>query len=152
MTRAYTVLQNSLRGSTTAKLSIFGYIVYKGGKWRFGELPQRKTPLKQSGRREREILQLLKDCRLLWKAWRKAKDHKKEGLKNLWAQIRTRLTNPRRAEIIRKSRSRRRKQGQASSVTLLCMPEAYWRIRRTGRSTPWNRSWRTILRRRSVTA
>ncbi len=110
--QSYTVLQNSLRGSTTGKLNIFGDVVYEEGKERFGELQQRKTPPKQSGRWEREILQLVKERRLLRKAWRKAKDHKKECLKNLWAQIRTRLTNLRWAERIRKHRSRKARQGK----------------------------------------
>lgn len=64
----YTVLQNSIRGSVTAKLNIFGDIIYEEGKGRFGELIQRKIPPKQSGRREREILQLVKECRLVRKA------------------------------------------------------------------------------------
>lgn len=36
-------------------------------------------------------------------------DHEKEGLKNLWGQIRARLTNLRQAERIRKCRSRKEK-------------------------------------------
>lgn len=89
----HTVLQNSITCSITVKLNIFGDIVYEEGKGRFGELLQRKTPLKQSGRWEREILLLVKECHLLQKAWRKAMDHKKGGLKNPWGQIRARLTN-----------------------------------------------------------
>lgn len=105
----HTVLQNLIRGSITAKLNIFGDIIHEEGKVIFGELPQRKAPLKQSRRREREILQLVKEHCLFRKAWRKAMDHEKEGLKNLWGQIRTRLTNLRRAERIRKRRSRKEK-------------------------------------------
>lgn len=56
----HTVLHNLIKGSTTAKLNIFEDVVYKKGKERFGEPPKRKTsPPKQSGRREREILQLV---------------------------------------------------------------------------------------------
>ncbi len=41
----YTVLQNSIRGCVTAKLNIFGDIVYEEGNGRFGELRQRKIPV-----------------------------------------------------------------------------------------------------------
>lgn len=69
------------------------------------ELQQRKAPPKQSTRWEKEILQLVKERYCLRKSWRKAKDHEKEGLKNLCNQIRDRLSHLRRAERIRKRRS-----------------------------------------------
>ncbi len=94
----YTVLQNAIRSSATAKLNIFGDIIYEEGIGRFGELIQRKILPKQSGRWEREILQLVKERRLVRKAWRKAMDHE---------SIRARLTNLRWAERIRKRRSRK---------------------------------------------
>ncbi|KAK7910435.1 hypothetical protein WMY93_015119 [Mugilogobius chulae] len=76
---------------------------------RFGELQQRKAAPIQQGRREREILKLVKERRLLRKSWRKASDNEKEGLKNLWNQLRGRLAQLRRAERIRKRRSRKEK-------------------------------------------
>ncbi|KAF7648495.1 hypothetical protein LDENG_00156220 [Lucifuga dentata] len=43
------------------------------------------------------------------KAWRKAEELEKEGLKILWDQLKGRLANLRRAERIRKHRSRKEK-------------------------------------------
>lgn len=43
------------------------------------------------------------------KAWRRAEEEEKEGLQNLWSQIRTRLTHLRRAERIRRRRSNKEK-------------------------------------------
>lgn len=43
------------------------------------------------------------------KAWRKAEDQEKEGLKNLWNQIKARLADLRRAERIRKCRNHKEK-------------------------------------------
>lgn len=103
----HTILQNALKGNTIAKLNIFGDIIYEEGKARFGELQQRKNLPKQSGRREREIHQLLKERRLLRKAWRRSEDHEKEGLKNLWDRIRAKLGLLRRAERIRRRSSRK---------------------------------------------
>lgn len=49
------------------------------------------------------------DCTRGGGAWRKAMDHEKGGLKNLWGQIRARLTNLRLAEMIRRCRSCKKK-------------------------------------------
>ncbi|XP_016406634.1 uncharacterized protein LOC107739136 [Sinocyclocheilus rhinocerous] len=76
---------------------------------RFGALSQRRSIPKRTGRREREILQLVKERRLLRKAWKKAEDKEKEGLKNLWNQIQARLADLRCAERIRKHRNRKEK-------------------------------------------
>lgn len=72
-------------------------------------MPQRSTIPKQIGRWEKEILQLVKERHLLWKAWRKAKDEEKECLKDLWSQIKARLANLRCAERIRSCRSHKEK-------------------------------------------
>ncbi|XP_058614749.1 uncharacterized protein LOC131529194 [Onychostoma macrolepis] len=58
-------------------------------------------------------MQLVKEHCLVRKAWRKAVDHEKEGLKNLWGQIRAKLTNLRRMERIRK-RKRRKEKARSS--------------------------------------
>ena len=102
-------LQYSLKGSTTSKLNLLGNIIYEEGKQSFGEMPKKKPTTKQKGRREREIFQLVKERRLLRKAWRKAQDLEKEALKCLWDQLKSRLANLRRAERIRKRRSRKEK-------------------------------------------
>lgn len=57
------------------------------------------------GRWEREISQLVKERRLLQKAWRKAEGEEKEGLQSLWRQLRGRLAQLRQAEWIRKHSS-----------------------------------------------
>lgn len=62
------ILQNSLAGSTTTKLNLFGNIVYGEGKERFGEMSQKKNTPKQKGRRGMEIHKLVKERRLLRKA------------------------------------------------------------------------------------
>lgn len=46
----HTILQHALKGNTIAKMNIFGDIIYEEGKARFGELQQRKSLSKQSGR------------------------------------------------------------------------------------------------------
>ncbi|KAL6468408.1 hypothetical protein MHYP_G00240850 [Metynnis hypsauchen] len=100
------ILGKSLQGSVTTKLNLFGNILYEEGKERFGERTGRKSTPREPGRREREIHNLVKERRSL----RKAVDSEKEGLKALWAQIRTRLATLRRAERIRKWRSRKEKE------------------------------------------
>jgi len=94
----HTSLQNALKGNTIAKLNIFGDFIYEEAKRGFGELQQRKSLPKQCGRLEREIHQLVKERRLLWKAWKRSEDHEKEGLKKLWDHIRVKLGLLRRAE------------------------------------------------------
>lgn len=59
---------------------------------------------------EREIIQLLKERRHLWKAWRRAEDEEKEGFQILWKQIRTRLTHLRWAIRIGKRKSCKEKK------------------------------------------
>ncbi|KAJ8375377.1 hypothetical protein SKAU_G00059570 [Synaphobranchus kaupii] len=103
------ILQNLLAGSTTVKLNLFGNIIYEEGKERFGEMHQKKNTPKQKGRRETETFKLVKERRLLRKAWRKSEEHEKEDLKALWDQLKARLANLRRAERIRKRRSRKEK-------------------------------------------
>lgn len=61
---------------------------------------------------------MVKERRLLRKAWRRAEEQGKEGLKDLWNKINERLAHLRRAEKIKKLRSHRREQGHASSGTL----------------------------------
>lgn len=104
-----TILQSLLWGSVASTMAIFSRIVYEEGILRFRTKPERETGSKQCGRREREILQLVKEQRLLWKAWRKAQGQKKEGLKSLWDQIKSRLAHLIRAEKIRKRRGRKEK-------------------------------------------
>ncbi|KAK0150886.1 hypothetical protein N1851_008008 [Merluccius polli] len=79
------ILGKSLQGSATTKLNLFG-------------------------RREKEILKLVKERRSLRKSWRKADENEKKGLKALWVQIRDRLATLRRAERIRRRRSKKEKE------------------------------------------
>lgn len=72
------------------KVKLLGHKIYEEGAQRFGEKPMRSVRLKQNGRREHEIHPLVKERRLLRKAWRKDKEDEKEGLRNLWEQIRAR--------------------------------------------------------------
>lgn len=98
---------------------------------------------------EREILQLLKENRLLWKAWRRAEDEEKEGFQNLWKQIRTRLTDlgSGNAKAVRK------KQGQTSSETHSSMPGACWRRKKSqGSCRQLSRSKRDTSKTSSVIA
>lgn len=55
--------------------------------------PRRRKPHKQKGRREKEILKLVKERWLLWQAWRKAEEQEKDGLKAFWEQLKSRLAN-----------------------------------------------------------
>lgn len=98
-----------LAGRTTTKLNLYGNIVYGEGKERFVDMPQKKNTPKQKGRREMEILKLVKERRLLREAWRKAEEHEKEGLKAIWGQLKSRLANLRKVERIRKRRGRNEK-------------------------------------------
>ena len=61
--KLHTTLQNSLKGSTTSKLNIIRCTFYQEGKERCGQMPQKRSLPKQSGRGEREILQLVKEHR-----------------------------------------------------------------------------------------
>lgn len=51
----YVTLQNTLRGSITSKLNVFGHIICEEGKERFGEMPQKRISPKQRGRQAWEI-------------------------------------------------------------------------------------------------
>lgn len=102
-------LQNSLKGNATSKLNIFGHLIHEEGRNRFGDKPVKRPSPTQRGRREKEIFQLVKERRLLRKSWRKAEPEEKEGLKDLWDKIKDRLAHLRRAERIKKRRSRREK-------------------------------------------
>lgn len=116
------VLQNSLRGSAASRLSLFGYILYE-----FRAKPKRRIRPKQIGRRQREIHQLVKERRLLCTSWRKATEKEKEGLRNLWDQIKASLAHLRRAERILKRRSRKEKAREAFSRIPSDTPTASWR-------------------------
>lgn len=84
------VLQNSLKGSLASKLKLSGHILYEEGSQRLRTKPKRRTRLKEIGRRERVINQLVKVHCLLRKSWRKAKEEEQEALKNVWEQIKSR--------------------------------------------------------------
>lgn len=112
-------------------------------------MPQRKNTPKQKGWREMEILKLVKERCLLCKAWRKANQLEKEGLKALWDQLRARLANLRRAEDLEGVGKTR--HVQASSITPSSMVKICWR-RNLESSWPLHRSWRTTLKNSLVTA
>lgn len=57
----HTILQGSLKGNAASKLNTLGHIIYEEGKGRFGEMPQKNTAPRRAGRRERKILQLVKE-------------------------------------------------------------------------------------------
>ncbi len=106
----HAILGKSLRGSVTAKLNLFGSVIYAEGKEQFGEVVRKKITAREPGRWEREILRLVKERRLLTKAWRKAEESEKECMKALCGQLRERLATLRRAERIRRRRSRKEKE------------------------------------------
>lgn len=83
--------------SVASKLAM---LVYEEGILRFGLKPKRRTVPKQGGRMEWEILQLVRERRLLHKAWRKAQGQEKEGVKCLWDQIKSRLAHLRQVDRI----------------------------------------------------
>lgn len=56
-----TILQSLLRGSVASKMAMFSRIVYEEGILRFRTKPKREIGSKQCGRRESEILQLVKE-------------------------------------------------------------------------------------------
>ncbi|CAJ1069687.1 uncharacterized protein LOC118335412 [Xyrichtys novacula] len=107
--RTCTTLQNSLKGNSTSKLNNLGHFIHEEGRNRLGDKPVKRPSPKQSGRQEREIFQLVKERCLLRKSWKKAEAEEKEGLKDLWNKIKERLVHLRRAERIKKRRSRRKK-------------------------------------------
>ncbi|XP_063049927.1 NACHT, LRR and PYD domains-containing protein 3-like [Engraulis encrasicolus] len=107
-------LEGSLHGGVETKLNLIGDFIYQTCKDRFGEVvPRQRTTLREKGRREKEILQLVQKRRQLRKNWRKATQAEKEGLKALWEEVRKRLAGLRRAERIRK-RNRRKEKERAS--------------------------------------
>lgn len=63
---------------------------------------------KAQSRREKEIYKLVKERRVLCRAWRKMGTHEKEPLKALWSDIKSYLTSLRRAEHIRKRKESQR--------------------------------------------
>ncbi|KAK0156469.1 hypothetical protein N1851_000237 [Merluccius polli] len=104
-------LEGALRGGAQSKLNLIGDIIYQTCKDRFGEIvPKQRTALREKGRREKEILQLVQRRRQLRKNWRKATHAEKEGLKALWEEVRKRLAELRRAERIRKHSKRKQKE------------------------------------------
>lgn len=86
------ILQNSLKGQVENKVS--SEIIYEECLDRFGHYGKKKDATsKAMSRREKEILQLVKDRRALHKAWKKAEEHQKEGLKTLLNEVRNQLSS-----------------------------------------------------------
>lgn len=57
-------LEESLHGGAETKLNLIGDIIYQTCKDRFGEIvPRQRTILREKGRREKEILQLVKSSK-----------------------------------------------------------------------------------------
>ncbi len=104
-------LEGSLHQGVESKLDLIGDIIYQTCKDRFGEvISKQRTALREMGRREKEILQLVQRRRQIRKNWRKATPADKEGLKALWEEVRKRLARLRRAECIRKRGKRKQKE------------------------------------------
>lgn len=59
------LLQRTLRGSTEAKLNLFGEILYEGCRSSYGELTLKKPAARTKGRREKEIEELVASRRRL---------------------------------------------------------------------------------------
>lgn len=96
------ILKNSLKGKVENKVNIFSDIIYDECLSRFGQTGKKEHMPKAKSRREKEILQLVKERRALRKVWKKAEEQEKQGLKALWNQVKSCLTSLRRAERIRK--------------------------------------------------
>lgn len=95
-----------LRGTAVKKLERMGDLIYNYGAERFGTAEKRKkassTPTKS--RRHQEIERLVKERRQLKKQWRIAPEEEKEGINQLQAEIKNRLSTLRRAENLRRRR------------------------------------------------
>ncbi|CAK6970580.1 olfactory receptor 6N2-like protein [Scomber scombrus] len=105
------ILEESLHGGVESKLNLFGDILYQNCKDRFGEVTSKhRTAIREKGRREKAIDQLVQKRRQLRKNWRKATQAEKEGLKSLWEEVRKRLSRLRRAERICKRSKRKQKE------------------------------------------
>ncbi|KAI8485265.1 hypothetical protein Bbelb_370120 [Branchiostoma belcheri] len=110
------VLEQGLKGDIDRKLNSVGEMVYNFCSEKFGTLAvgeRQPSSNNRFGRREREILQLVRRRRQLRKLWRKASPEEKVGLQVLWEEVRTRLKSLRRAERLRKKRKRKQKQRAA---------------------------------------
>lgn len=91
-------------------MNLFSNIIHEEGKERFGEIVRRKNIPRETGRRKREILKLVKERRSPRKSWRKVDESEKEGLKALRVQIRDRPATLQRAEWIRRWRYKKEKE------------------------------------------
>ncbi|CAJ1061375.1 uncharacterized protein LOC119776004 [Xyrichtys novacula] len=132
-----TTLKNVLKGKVENKVNIFSEIIYDECLGRFGQKEKKKEHLsKAMSRREKEILQLVKERRALRKAWRKAEANEKEGLQALWDEVKCHLSSLRRAERIRKRRKRKESQRARFLKDPFKWPEACWRRKGV---VPW--SW-----------
>ncbi len=107
-------LLGQLRGTAVKKLERLGDLIYNYGAERFGMAEKRKkassTPAKS--RRQQEIERLVKERRQLKKQWRKTPEEEEEGINQLQAEIKNRLSTLRRAENLRR---RRKMKEQARS-------------------------------------
>ncbi|KAI8500672.1 hypothetical protein Bbelb_214900 [Branchiostoma belcheri] len=106
------ILEQGLKGDIERKLNSVGEMVYNFCSGRLGTVVvgERQPSRNSFGRREREILQLVRRRRQLRKLWRKASPEEKAGLQVLWEEVRARLKPLRRAERLRKKRKRKQKQ------------------------------------------
>lgn len=78
-------LEKRLQGDAEAKLNLFGDIIYKTCRDKFGEIiSKQRTVPRERGSREKESVQLVQRCRQLRKNWRKATQSEREGLKVLF--------------------------------------------------------------------
>lgn len=91
---------------------MFGEIIYKKCKERFGEVRRKQPTALRKGRRERDIKQLVGERRQLCRNWQKATPKEKAGLKELWDELRQRLARLRRVERIRWRRKKREGENQ----------------------------------------
>ena len=96
------ILESTLQGSAEKKLKSMAHLIYTIGKERFGIQEKKANPAPpQPNRRERKIKAIRKDLKHLKRAYKKANQDEKVGLKELRDQQRKELATLRRAENLR---------------------------------------------------
>ena len=101
-------LRQKVCGTIGEKIGIFGTTIYNFCKDKFGVIQTAAAKKPAKPRRQREIEEIRRQKKDIRRQWKAAKDgHQKDGLKDIWNQLKKR-----HSELCKAERTRRRKRDQ----------------------------------------
>ena len=101
-------LRQKVSGTIREKISIFGSTIYDFCKNKFGIIQKTITKKPAKPRRQKEIEEIRRQKKDIRRQWKAAQDqHQKDGLKDIWNQLKKR-----HSELCKAERTRKRKREQ----------------------------------------